>query len=409
MTHGLTAARRPDWETRDDGGNGGGEGGVDDPIAEIRMAITGFTTAAETRMAAIDAAIAGIGTRLGDVEKVLRRPSAGGGGNNGLTGIEAERRAIAHFVRTGDEARIIEVRAGLSVGSDPDGGYFVMPALSAGMTKKLFDLTPMRQLARVETITAGDAWEEPIDFDEADATWVGEKEARPATDTPQIGKLRVPVEEIYALQPVTQRLIDDVGFDLGGWVEGKVTDKFIRSEGTAFVTGDGNKKPLGLQSYTKVSTGDATRAYGQLQYVPGGDASLVTADGLRSLVWAVRAPYRGGSSWLMNSATAGAIDKLKATTGGDYLWRNGMTAGAPDTMLGYPVAISEDMPDVGSNTYPIAFGNWKLFYVIVDKAGIRFLRDPYSDKPNVQFYAYRRVGGGVANSEAVKLLKIATS
>jgi HK97 family phage major capsid protein len=409
MTQGLSVARLPDWETRDDSGNGGGEGG-DDPIAEIRTAITGFTTTAETRMAAIDAAIAGIGTRLGDVEKVLRRPGAGGGGNNDNkpTGIEAERRAIAHFVRTGDEARIIEVRAGLSVGSDPDGGYFVMPALSAGMTKKLFDLTPMRQLARVETITAGDAWEEPIDFDEADATWVGEKEARPATDTPQIGKLRVPVEEIYALQPVTQRLIDDVGFDLGGWVEGKVTDKFIRSEGAAFVTGDGNKKPLGFQSYTKVSTGDATRAYGQLQYVPGTDASAVKADGLRALVWAVRAPYRPGSAWLMNSNTASAVDQLKDGQG-QYLWRPSMLAGAPDTMLGYPVVISEDMPDVGSNTYPIAFGNWKLFYVIVDKAGIRFLRDPYSDKPNVQFYAYRRVGGGVANSEAVKLLKIATS
>jgi HK97 family phage major capsid protein len=309
MTHGLSVARRPDWETRDDGGEGGG----DDPITEIRTAITSFTTTAETRMAAIDAAIAGIGTRLSDVEKVLRRPGAGGGDNNDnkRTGIEAERRAIAHFVRTGDEARIIEVRAGLSVGSDPDGGYFVMPALSAGMTKKLFDLTPMRQLARVETITAGDAWEEPIDFDEADATWVGEKEARPATDTPQIGKMRVPVEEIYALQPVTQRLIDDVGFDLGGWVEGKITDKFIRSEGTAFVTGDGNKKPFGFQSYTKVSTGDAARAYGQLQYVPGTDAAAVKADGLRSLVWSVRAPYRPGSAWLMNSNTASAVDQLK--------------------------------------------------------------------------------------------------
>jgi HK97 family phage major capsid protein len=406
--HGLQVARRPDWETRDDGGDGEGEG--DDPIAEIRTAIAGFTTTAETRMAALDTAITGIGTRLGEVEKVLRRPGAGGGANdNKSTGIEAERRAISHFVRTGDEARIIEVRAGLSVGSDPDGGYFVMPALSAGMTKKLFDQTPMRQLGRVETITAGDAWEEPIDFDEPDAVWVGEKEARPATDTPQIGKLRVPVEEIYALQPVTQRLIDDVGFDLGGWVEGKVTDKFIRSEGTAFVSGNGDKKPFGFLSSSIVSTGDATRAFGQVQYIPGGDASLVTADGLKSLVWGVRAPYRAGSSWLMNSATAGAVDKLKATTTGEYLWRNGMTAGAPDTMLGYPVVISEDMPDMAGNAYPNAFGNWRLFYVIVDKAGIRFLRDPYSDKPNVQFYAYRRVGGVVANSEAVKLLKIATS
>lgn len=397
-----------DWETRDGGGgNDGGEGAAE--LAEIRAAITTFTGAAETRMGAIGAAVTSIGTRLDGVEKVLRRPGGGAGNNDSKTaGIDTERRAVAHYLRTGDESRIIEVRAGLSVGSDPDGGYFVMPALSAGMTKKLFDMTPMRQLARGETITAGDAWEEPIDFDEPDATWVGEKEARSATDTPQVGKLRVPVDEIYALQPVTQRLIDDVGFDLGGWVEGKISDKFVRSEGSAFVVANGVKKPLGFLSSTIVSTADATRAFGQVQYIPGGNANIVMGDGLRALVWAVRAPYRPGSSWLMNSNTAAQLDKLKDGIG-NYLWRLGMTAGAPDSLLGYPVVISEDMPDVAPDAYPVAFGNWKLFYVIVDKAGIRFLRDPFSDKPNVQFYAYRRVGGGVANSEAVKLLKVAVS
>jgi HK97 family phage major capsid protein len=409
MTHGLSDARLPDWETREDGGNGGGEGGGgDDPIAEIRTAITGFTTAAETRIAAIDTGLTEIRTRLGDVEKVLRRPGAGGGNNDKPTGIEAERRAIAHFVRTGDEARIIEVRAGMSVGSDPDGGYFVMPAMSAGTTKKLFDDVPMRRLARTETITAGDAWVEDVDFDEPDAVWVGEKETRPETDTPRVGQLRIEVEEIYANQKVTQRLLDDTGRDLGAWLEGKTNDKFVRTEGSAFVSGNGFKKPFGFLSAPVASTGDATRAFGTLQYIPAGHATLIQADGLRKLVWGLRAPYRTGATFLMNSNTGSLIDQLKDGQG-QYLWRTAMTAGAPNTLLGYPVEISEDMPDVGADTYPVAFGNWKLGYVIVDKAGIKYLRDPFTSKPNVMFYAYRRVGGGVANTEAIKLLKIATS
>lgn len=409
-----------DWETRDGEGSGGGTA----ELTEIRTAVTTLTNTIETRVGAIDSrvgaidtAIAGITTRMGDVEKVLRRPGAGGGNNDDQqkTGIGAERRALAHFVRTNDAAPMavaagveIEVRDGMSVGSDPNGGYFVMPAMSAGLTKKLFDSTPMRQLARIETITAGDAWIEDVDFDEPDAVWVGEKEARPETDTPRVGQLRVEVEEIYANQKVTQRLLDDSGRDLGGWLEAKTSDKFIRSEGTAFVTGDGFKKPFGFLKAPIVVTADATRPFGSLQYVPGGDASLVTADGLRALMWAVRAPYRTGSTWLMNSATASLIDKLKDGQG-QYLWRSGMTAGAPDTLLGYPVAFSEDMPDVGAGNYPVAFGNWQLGYVIIDKAGVKYLRDPFTNKPNLMFYAYKRVGGGVANSEAIKLLKIATS
>jgi HK97 family phage major capsid protein len=274
------------------------------------------------------------------------------------------------------------------------------------MTKKLFDATPMRQLARVETITTGDAWEEPIDASDVEAVWVGESKARPATETPDLKMFRVPVPEIYALQPVTQRLLDDSGFDLGGWLESKITDKFGRSEGAAFVSGNGDGKPRGFLDYDSVATADATRDWGKLQFIKSGDAALVTADGLRDLTWGLRAPYRAGATFLMNSNTANSVDKLK-NENGDYIWRSSMTAGAPNSLLGYPVEFDETMPDIGANQFPIAFGNFKLAYVIVDKAGIRFLRDPFTDKPRVQFYAYRRVGGGLANSEALKLHKIA--
>jgi len=321
-----------------------------------------------------------------------------------------ERKAIAAFIRTGDET---ELKA-LSVGSDPDGGYTVLPVMSAGMTQKIFDQSVIARLADRISIDAGDAWEEVVDFNEAGASWVGENSARPATTTPQIGLIRIPVQEIYALQTVTQRLLDDSRFDIGGWVEGKIGDKFGRTEGDAYINGDGVAKPRGFLTYTNVTTADATRAFGELQYIKTGSAAsfgstvATTSDKLIDMVYALRAPYRQGDgvAWVMNSNTANAVRKFKiGATIDAYAWQPGIVAGQPASLLGYPVEIDEFMPDLGANTYPIAFGNFKLAYKIIEKNGIRMLRDPFTSKPNVLFYSYKRVGGGLANSEAIKLLK----
>jgi HK97 family phage major capsid protein len=346
--------------------------------------------------------------RIDSLEALGKRPG-GRRHDNDNSEVKAELDAVAVFARSGDDSKLKEIQAAMSVGSDPDGGYLVLPSLSSGMTKKLFDMTPLRRLARVETITAGSEWIEPIDNGESGAVWVAEQTARPATSTPQLGELRIPLEEVYALQPVTQRLVDDIGFDLGGWIDGKVTDKFARTEGAAFVTGNGVGKPRGFLTYTTSTVTDATRPWGTVQYIPSGNATAITADGLKDTVWGLRAPYRAGSSFLMNSNTANAIDKLKASGSGDYIWRDGMQAGSPPSLLGYPVEFDETMPDVAAGSLSIAFGNFKLAYVIVDRAGIRFLRDPFTDKPRLLFYAYKRVGGGLANTEAVKLVKTSTT
>lgn len=357
--------------------------------------------------------------RIDEIEKRMNRPgflSVGGTASDPVA-LTLERKAFSHYLRTGSDAELKGTEAdfsetkSLSIGSDPDGGYVVSPYRSSVMMSKLFDLTPMRRLARTEIITKGDAWEEVIDVNDIQAEWVGETESRPETDTAKLGELRVPLHEIYANQKVTQRLLDDSAFDVGGWVDGKTTDKFARTEGVSFVNGLHPKKPTGFMTYSSsaVTTADATRAWGKLQYTAGGDASAILADGLKSLVWSLRAPYRPGAVWLLNSNTASQVDKLKASGTGDYIWRDGMTAGAPPSLLGYPVEFSEDMPDVSGNAFPIAFGNFKAGYLIVDRPGDKSLRDPFTSKPNVMFYTYRRVGGGVANFEAIKLLKIATS
>ncbi len=345
---------------------------------------------------------------LEDLE--LRLGRKGLGTADGKPDPKPERKAIAAFIRTGDET---ELKA-LSAGSDPDGGYTVLPVMSAGMTQKIWDQSVIARLADRITIDAGDRWEEVVDFNEAGASWVGETSARPATTTPQIGKISIPVQEIYALQTVTQRLLDDSSFDIGGWVEGKIGDKFGRTEGDAFINGDGVAKPRGFLTHTNVTTTDATRAFGEIQYVKTGAASsfgttvATTGDKLIDMVYALRAPYRQGDgvAWIMNSNTANVVRKFKiGATIDSYMWQPGLVAGEPASLLGYPVEIDEYMPDLGTNTYPIAFGNWKKAYKIIEKNGIRMLRDPFTSKPNVLFYAYKRIGGGLANSEAIKLLK----
>ena len=322
--------------------------------------------------------------------------------------LKAERKALAVFARQGDDSRLREIHAAMHTGSDPDGGYLVTPAMSSGMTKRLYDESPMRRLARVETITTGSSWIEPLDIGEPEAKWVGEREARPQTASPGLGALEIQVHEIYANLPVTQTLLEDAGFDLGGWIDGKITDKFVRAENAAWLTGSGVNKPRGLLTYASTAAKDMERPWGTLQYLASGNATAITADALIDIVWTLRSPYRTGASWLMNSNTAAALDKLKDTTG-NYLWRPSLVAGAQPTLLGYPVEIDEGMPDVAAGSTPVAFGNFKLSYVIVDRVGTKFLRDPYTSKPNVLFYAYRRVGGGLANSEAVKLLKVGTA
>lgn len=393
-------------ETKD-AGDGEDEEGLTAAVAKLT----------ETSAAALEK-IAGdvktIASRQDEIEKKANRLRLAGGSQDAETAdndvtLKKFRLAVGSYVRTGNDKELQEFFAAEqkehSVGNDPGGGYFVSPVVSSTMTQRLRDQSPMRALSRVETIVAGDSFEEPIDVNDVGGEWVGETQSRPETATADVGLLRIPVHEIYALQPVTQRLLDDVSFDLGAWVEGKIADKFGRSEGATFVTGDGIRKPRGFLTVATDTAGDDTRAWGKLQYVISSAATSIVADALRDLYWALRAPHRKNATWLMASATANRIDKLKDGNG-DYIWRNGMTAGAPPSLLGRPVEFDENMPAVDAGAIPIAFGDWQRDYLIVDKAGIKMLRDPFTAKPKVLFYAYRRVGGGIANSDAIKLMKI---
>ena len=296
----------------------------------------------------------------------------------------------------------------MSEGSDPDGGFFVEPNSNGRIVGMIYETTPMRQIANVVTIGT-DALEGPIDNDEADSGWVGETSDRDETDAPQVGKWRIPVFEQYAKPKITQNLLDDAQFNISTWLENKIADKLSRTENAAFIDGDGVTKPKGITAYTTSTSADSSRSWGQLQYVATGvSGGLTDSDKLFDLIYSLKDGYRNGASWLAPRAFMLIVRKLKDTNSA-YYWQPSLRAGEPATLAGYPIRNAEDMPAIAANSLSVAFGNFKEGYTIVDRQGVRVLRDPYSAKPYVEFYTTKRVGGGVLNFEAIKLFKFATS
>ncbi|KEZ12172.1 HK97 family phage major capsid protein [Sphingobium yanoikuyae] len=242
--------------------------------------------------------------------------------------------------------------------------------------------------------------------------WASETGARAETGTPSFNEIAPPSGELYANPAASQAMLDDAQFDVEGWLAGEIAREFAAAEGAAFVNGNGTNKPKGFLTYTTTSEADSVRAFGSLQYVASGAAGAFAGsnpqDKLIDLVQSLRAPYRQGASFVMNSATLAAIRKMK-TSDGAFIWQPGLAAGQPATLLGYPVVEAEDMPDIAANSLSIAFGNFQAGYVIAERSDTSILRDPFSNKPFVHFYAVKRIGGAVANSEAIKLMKFAAS
>jgi HK97 family phage major capsid protein len=292
-----------------------------------------------------------------------------------------------------------------------DGGYAVPREIDAVIDATLKSISPIRAVANVVQVGSA-GYRKLVTTNGVASGWASEVAARPTTATPTFNEIVPSFGELYANPAATQAMLDDAQFDVEAWLADEIATQFAKAEGTAFVNGDGVDKPKGFLTYTIAATGDATRSFGQLQYVPVGAASDFPAtnpqDKLLDLVHALRAPYRQGAVWVMNSATLAKIRKFK-TSDGAFVRQPGLVTGQPDTLLGYPVVESEDMPDIAANTTPIAFGNFKAGYLVAERSETNILRDPYSNKPYVNFYATKRIGGAVSNSEAIKLLKIATS
>lgn len=314
------------------------------------------------------------------------------------------RAAFRSFMRKGLETK------GLAVNPNEDGGYLVPTAVQGAMVERLIDISPIRAIANVVTIS-GNALEGAVDYGTANTAWLDEFSDNDDSATPTLKKYRIEVNRLAASPRATQTLLEDAAVDVEGWLAGKLARDFAVAEGAAFVSGSGVSRPRGFTTYTTAATADASRAWGQLEHVAtGSNGSFGTApngsDKLIDLVHALKAGYRNGATFVMNKKTAGAVRQLKANS--EYIWLPSMSEGQPDRLLGYPVIEAEDMADYSTtNALAIAFGNFREGYTIVDRTGLSILRNPYKAPPEVIFHAVKRVGAGVVNFEAIKFLKMA--
>lgn len=366
-------------------------------IGEIKGGFDSFKARNEARLNAIDADLR---------EQNSRRETAralGGGRSVGGDASEARKGFLA--------AASGRVNAALTTGSNPDGGYLIPTEIDRTIGQLVQVDSTMRRLARVIS-TNRESYVRLYNLKGTEANWVTETEARSETAGPKFAKLEVPVCELVAQPVSTQQLLDDAMIDVASELEQDIALAFSQKENTAFVNGDGVKQPKGFLDYTKVA--NASFAWGKLGFVTTGEAagfaattaSVSPADCLINLIYSLKSGYRTNAVFVMNTSTVAIVRKFKDNDG-RFLWVDSIAAGQPPTLLGYPVYVEDEMPSIEANAFPIAFGDFSRGYVIVDRTGMRMLIDPYTSKPFVKFYTTRRVGGGVQDFNAIKLLKIA--
>jgi HK97 family phage major capsid protein len=308
--------------------------------------------------------------------------------------------AFINYLRKGKEQALEAIeKKSLSVGADQDGGYLVTRHMQHEIHQQLGAQSVMRSLASVETITS-DALDILDDYQSASAGWTTETAARDETDTPRVFKRHIPVFEMYAQPKATQKLIDDAAIDIEQWLQHKISTTFAGMENAAFLSGDGSSKPRGILTY------DAGNDWGKVEHITIDKAQL-DADTMIRFIHSLHENYTNNATLLMHRSTVQALRTLKEKGSGRYLWNAGLSDSMSDTFLGFPVVTSNDMPSFEVGNVAIAFADFKQAYRIVDRAGIRVLRDPFTDKPFVKFYTTKRVGGDVTDFRAIKLLKLA--
>ncbi|MBY0355386.1 MAG: phage major capsid protein [Rickettsiales bacterium] len=340
--------------------------------------------------------------RVDQLETAYARPSGAFSDEKHAHTRDTEyKKAFRTYLRKGMDSALANIQTKtLSVGIDADGGFLVTDEMRQRILQTVFESSPMRQLASVETISS-DTLDVIEDTQEMAASWVAETGTRGDTTTPDIGKHSIAVHEMFAQPRATQKLIDDGSIDIEQWIADRVAERFSRLESTSFVAGDGIGKPRGILSYA------AGTSWGQVQQVNSGTSAVVTENGLIRLFYALKDEHARRATFLMNRATVQAIRLLKSATSDQYVWQPGLAAGTPDTLLGVPVVLAADMPVAAANSLSVAVGDFRAAYLIVDRIGVRILRDPFTDKPFIKFYTTKRVGGEVVNYEAVKLLRLA--
>lgn len=363
----------------------------------------------EEKLARIDGALDEARRRIDRFTLDASRPALGEPAERRSHAVSSEHKAAFNlYVRSGEVGGLkrLESKA-LSAGSGPDGGYLAPSEVETEILRRLTTISPIRSIASVRTISSG-TYKKAFSTTGPASGWVAEAGARAQTASQTLAELSFPAMELYAQPAATQTLLDDIVVDVDRWIAEEVEQAFAAQEGAAFITGDGIAKPKGFLAESTVANNAWT--WGNLGFISTGLAGAFPAsnpsDVLVDLVYALKSGYRQNACFVMNRKTQSAIRKFKDSTG-NYLWQPPASIGQPATLMGFPVKEAEEMPDAAANSLSVAFGDFQRGYLVVDRAGVRVLRDPYSAKPYVLFYTTKRVGGGVQDYDAIKLLKFA--
>ncbi|BET98100.1 phage major capsid protein [Xenorhabdus taiwanensis] len=332
----------------------------------------------------------------------LKRPA---GGTNSKV-VSEHKAAFGQFIRKGREDGLAELeQKAMQTTTDPDGGYAVPEELDRNIITALRDEVVMRQECNVVTVGSPN-FKRLVNQGGTNSGWVGEVDERPETSTSKLTSIEPIWGEIYGNPAATQTMLDDAFFNVEQFITGELTIEFAEQEEAAFTNGNGVKKPKGLLAYGSDDKADKDREWGTLQHLLLKKSTDITADEIMQLIYTLRKPYRTGAKFMMNNNLLFKVRTLKDSQG-NYLWQPGLQLGQPSALLGYGIAENEQFADLGADAVPVAFGNFKRCYTILDRLGVRMLRDPYTNKPFVQFYTTKRVGSLLVDSNAVKLLKAA--
>lgn len=376
---------------------------------EVKAALTGFLSEFSAFQSDIKLKLKEQESRLAMLDRksiAMNRPPLARGAETDAP----HKKAFAAYLRSGDDDGLRGLRVeekALSTAVAADGGYLVDPQTAAAIVGVLRSAASIRTIANVVQVEST-AFDVLVDHTDIGAGWATETLTPSDTGTPQVDRISIPLYELAAMPKASQRLLDDTAFDVEGWLAQRIADKFSRAEAQAFIAGDGIDKPTGFLKYPKVD--NDLWAWGSLGYVPTGTAGDFSAadpaDAVVDLVYALGARYRANATFVMNSKTAGAVRKMKDADG-RFLWSDGLAAGEPARLMGYPVLIAEDMPDIAAGAHAVAFGDFRAGYTVAERPDLRILRDPFSAKPHVLFYATKRIGGDVSDFAAIKLLRFA--
>jgi len=378
------------------------------PMAEVTSAMAGFVSEIKSFKGELQSEIDKQKERVNMLER--KTVSAARPHLAAATDFDApHKKAFDAYLRSGEDdgLRGLELEGkAMSSAVNSDGGYLVDPQTAETIKSVLNATASIRAIANVVNVEAT-SYDVLIDSSETGAGWADETTATAETGTPTIERISIPLHELSALPKASQRLLDDSAFDVEAWLAGRIADKFARAEAAAFINGDGVDKPTGIMTHSAVD--NASWSWGNIGYVATGvEGDFNGGAGIIDVVYALGAQYRANASFVMNSKTAGAVRKLKDGDG-RFLWSDGLAAGEPARLLGYPVLIAEDMPDIASDADAIAFGDFGAGYTVAERPDLRVLRDPFSAKPHVMFYATKRIGGDVSDFAAIKLLRFAVS